>query len=36
MVKELLKRGYAGYQELLFEDLWRDLKEYMEQFIYKR
>src|SRR5690606_31558570 len=23
--RELLKRGYAGYQELLLEDLWRDL-----------
>lgn len=29
--RELLKRGYAGYQELLLEDLWRDLKEFMER-----
>ena len=29
--RELLKRGYAGYQELLLGDLWRDLKEFMER-----
>ncbi|HEY8344521.1 MAG TPA: TIGR02679 family protein [Bacillota bacterium] len=28
--RALVKKGYAGYQELLIDDLWRDLKEFME------
>ena len=28
--QEVLSRGYAGYQELLIDDLWVDLKELME------
>ena len=31
--QEVLRRGYAGYQELLIDDLWGDLRELMEHYV---